>query len=226
MDINSWSSITMTALQNSWIGAVEFFPKLLVGLVVFILGWAVSAAIGKVVAGILEKISFDKIFQRSGWKNALEKADIKVRPSEFFGAIVKWILVIVFLMIFAEILGFSQFASFLMRVIDWLPNLIIAAAIFVVSVIIADILEKVINASVREIGVKYAEFLGALVKWAIYFFAAFAILIQLGVATSIINTLITGFVAMFALAFGLAFGLGGKDAAADLIRSVKSKLSE
>ena len=226
MDANSWSIITTDALKNSWMGTVEFLPKLLIGLLVFVIGWLVSAGVGRVIAAGLEKMGFDRIFQKGGWKSALEKADIKVRPSEFLGAIVKWILVIVFLLIFVEILGFGQFALFLKEVIAWLPNIVIAAAIFVASVIIADILEKVINASVREIGIKYAEFLGAMVRWAIYIFAIFAIFIQLGVAPSIINTLVMGIVGMLALAFGLAFGLGGKDAAADLIKSVRNKLSE
>jgi hypothetical protein len=226
MDGTSVSTITSMALQNAWMGLVEFVPKLVIGLLIFVIGWLISAVIGRFVAGILERMSFDRIFQQRGWKDALEKADIKVRPSEFIGAIIKWILVIVFLLIFVEILGFSEFAVFLREVIGWLPNIVIAAAIFVVSVIIADILEKVINASVREIGIRYAQFLGAIVRWAIYIFSGFAILIQLGVAPSIINTLITGFVGMLALAFGLAFGLGGKDAAADLIRSAKNRLSE
>lgn len=226
MDANNWSVITTEALKNSWVGMVEFFPKLVIGLLIFVIGWLISSGVGKVVAAALDKIGFDRIFIKGGWKSALEKADIKVHPSEFLGAIVKWILVIVFLLIFVEILGFSQFALFLKEVIAWLPNIVIAAAIFVVSVIIADILEKIINASVREIGVKHAEFIGSMVRWSIYIFAAFAIFIQLGVAPSIINTLIMGIVGMFALAFGLAFGLGGKEAAADLIKSVRNKLSE
>lgn len=226
MDGNSWSFITTVALKNAWAGVVVFIPKLIVAIIVFLAGWLISEAVAKIIAGILEKISFDKIFQRSGWKDALEKAEIKVRPSEFIGTIVKWVLLIVFLLIFVEILGFTQFAIFLRQVIGWLPNLIIVAAIFVVAIIIADILEKVISASVRGIGIKYAQFLGAIVRWAIYIFAAFAILIQLGIASTIINTLITGLVAMLAIAFGLAFGLGGKDAAGDMIREIRNKLSE
>jgi hypothetical protein len=45
---------------------------------------------------------------------------------------------------------------------------------------------------------------------------AFAIVVainQLGIATSLINTLFTGLVAALAIAFGLSFGLGGRDLA-------------
>ena len=224
--VYDWSSVTLQALQNVWQGSLEFLPKLIVGILVFIIGWAVASGAGKIVARILKKINFDSLFQKSGWKTALESAEIKVNPSEFFGAILKWILVIVFLQIFVQILGLDSFANFLVRVLEWLPNVIVAAAIFVVSIIVADILEKIIMASVRKLEIKYSQLLGMIVRSAIYIFAILAILMQLKVAEGIINILVTGFVGMFALAFGLAFGLGGKDVAGEIIRGLKDKLSD
>jgi small-conductance mechanosensitive channel len=135
-------------------------------------------------------------------------------------------LVIVFLSIAVEILGLAQFASVLNRLIVWLPNVVIAVVVFVVAVIIADILNRLIRASVNKMGIKYGGFLGAIVRWAIYIFAGLAILLQLGVAPTIIQSIVVGFVGMLALALGLAFGLGGKDAAAKLIEDLKSKISE
>lgn len=224
--INDWSNITLQTLQNVWEGALLFLPKLAVGLIVFGIGWIIASAVGKITANILKKINFDSLFSKSGWKSALESAEIKVHPSEFLGAILKWILVIVFLQIFVEILGLTSFAAFLTRVLEWLPNVIVAAAIFVVSIIVADILDKLIRASVKKLEIKYSNLLGAIVRGAIYTFAIMAILLQLEVAQAIISTLITGFVGMFALAFGLAFGLGGKDAAADAIRNLRDKIAE
>ena len=138
----------------------------------------------------------------------------------------KWVLVIVFLQIFVEIMGLGAFAVLLTRVLEWLPNLIVAAAIFVVAIIVADILEKIIKASMGKLEVKYANFLGASARVAIYVFATMMILLQLGVGEAIIITLVNGLVGMLALAFGLAFGLGGKDAARDAINSLKNKLNQ
>jgi hypothetical protein len=221
-----WTTITLQALQNAWAGTVEFLPKLAIGLVVFIIGWMIATGIGKITSRILRKINFDSLFQKSGWKAAFESADIRVNPSEFLGAVLKWIFVIVFLQIFVEILGLQAFAAFLTKVLEWLPNVFVAAAIFVVSIIVADIAEKVIKTAARKLEIKYSQLLGALVRGSIYTFAILAILLQLGVAESIINTIITGFVGMLALAFGLAFGLGGKDAASDVIRGLKDKFAE
>ena len=47
-------------------------------------------------------------------------------------------------------------------------------------------------------------------KWAIIVFAVMAALVQLRVATELIQILFMGIVFMFALAGGIAFGFGGK----------------
>ena len=224
--IQDWTTVTIQALQKVWQGFLSFIPNLIGAIIVFIIGYFIALGIGKLMTGILTRLRFNKIFERAGWKEALEKAELRVNPSEFVGAIFKWILVIVFLLIVVEILGFSQFAGVLNKLISWLPNLIVAIAIFVVAVIVADILDKVIRASVQKIGVKYVGALGGMVRWAIYVFAGLAILVQLGVAQSLINVLITAVFGMLALAFGLAFGLGGKDAAAKIIEDLRRKISE
>ena len=224
--IQDWSTITLQALQGAWQGLLLFLPKIIGALIVLTIGWFLSIGVGKLIAEILKKLKFNKLFERTGWKESFEKADLKVDIAEFVGAICKWILIITFLLASVEILGFVQFADFLKRVVSWLPNLIVATAIFVVAVILADILEKVIKAGVKKIEVGYGAFLGTAVRWAIYVFAGLAILIQLGITPVLINTLITGFVVMISLAFGLAFGLGGKDAAARMIEDLRRKISE
>jgi hypothetical protein len=42
---------------------------------------------------------------------------------------------------------------------------------------------------------------------------------QVGIASTLVNTLFMGFVAAAALALGLAFGLGGRDTAAQIVRN-------
>jgi len=222
----SWSTVTITALQDAWQGFVNFTPYLILAIIVFIIGWFIALGIGRLIAEILIRLKFNKLFEKTGWREALEKAELKVNPSEFIGAICKWILVIVSLMLAADILGLDAFAIWLGKIVAWLPNLIVAIAIFVVAIIVADILEKIVKATVRKIEVKYADFLGTTTRWAVYIFAGFAILLQFDIAETIINALIIGFVGMIALALGLAFGLGGKEAAAELIEDLKEKISE
>lgn len=224
--IQDWSILIVQALQSLWQGFLDFIPLLLGAIIVFVIGWIVSGGVGKIVTEILKKIKFNQIFEKGNWDEALAKADIKVDASGFIGAIVKWVLVIVFLTAAVEILGFPQFAGFLKSVLNYLPNVVVAALIFVVTVVVTDITEKIIRVSVERIKVGYGRTVSAIVKWSIWTFAILAILAQLGIARSFVETLFTGIVAMLVISTGIAFGLGGKDVAADLLKGVRDKFRE
>ena len=117
-----------------------------------------------------------------------------------------------------------RFADFLTSVVDYLGNVVVAALIFVVAVIVADILAKVIVATTESAKFEYSHLAGDIVRWSIWIFALLAILHQLGVAQPLVETLLSGIIGVFVISFGLAFGLGGKDAAADAIEAFRQKL--
>jgi small-conductance mechanosensitive channel len=224
MLIQSWTETTTIALQDLWQGFLNFIPALIGAIIIFIIGWFIAIGIGKLIAEILIRLKFNKLFDKAGWREALEKAELKVNAAEFIGGIVKWILVIVFLLAAVEILGFVQFADFLKSVLGYLPNVVIAALIFVVTVILVDIVEKIVRAAVEKVRVGYGQMVSAIIKWSIWFFAVLAILYQLGIARPFMETLFTGLVAMLVIALGIAFGLGGKDVAAEILEDLKRKL--
>lgn len=222
--IQDWSSITLKALGDLWYGFADFIPKLIGALIIFIIGWFIAVWLGKLAAEILKRIKFDKIFEKTKWEEAMSKAELKVSMSGFIGGLVKWILVIVFLLAAVEILGMAQFAGFLKDIVAWLPNVVVAAAIFVVAVIIADILEKLVKAVVSKMDVKYVNWIGSVVRWSIWIFAVLAALSQLGIGSDIIQILVTGFVALIVISGGLAIGLGGKDVAKEMLEGIRNKL--
>jgi len=220
----NWGAITIEALQNLWQVFLFYLPKIVGAIIIFAIGWFISVGVGRLIAGILRKLKFNKLFERGVWRGALEKAEIKVDASGFIGAIFKWILVIVFLLAAVEILGFVQFAGVLKSILGYLPNVIVAAFIFVVAAIIADILEKAARAAVESTKIGYGRIVGAIVKWSIWIFAILAILVQLRVAPELIRILFAGFVALVTVAGGIAFGLGGKEMATEILRELRKKL--
>ena len=219
-----WYLVTITALMDLWSGFLSFMPSLVGAIVVFVIGWFISVGVGKLITEILKRIKFNQIFEKGSWDEALAKADIKVDTSAFIGAVVKWILVIVFLMAAVEILGLNQFAGFLQSILNYLPNVVTAVLIFVVTVIVVDIFEKVVRASVESMKVGYGHMVSVVVRWSIWVFALLAILMQLKVTPSLIQTLFTGLVALVVVAGGIAFGLGGKDVAGEIVRDLYKKL--
>ena len=224
--LQEWSTVTVEKLQDLWGGFLNFIPKLVGALIVFVVGWLIAVWVGKIISELLRRAKFDKIFEKTKWDEALDKADVKMDMSGFIGALVKWILAIVFLSAAVEILGLAQFAIFLGAIVSWLPNVVVAAAIFVVAVIVADFAEKVIKAIVGKMNVKYVNLVGAVVRWAIWVFAGLIILSQLGVGAEIMQILISGFVGLIVVSAALAFGLGGKDLAREILEDMRMKMKE
>ncbi|MDA1337180.1 MAG: hypothetical protein O3C23_00195 [bacterium] len=216
--------VTIQALQGLWEGFIGFLPELIGALIIFVIGWFISVGVGRLVADILKRIKFNQVFERGNWKSALEKADIKMDPSGFIGAIFKWVFVIVFLRVTVEVLGLTQLTTFIESILAYLPNVLVASLIFVVAVIVADIVEKVLRAAVESAQVGQAHMVGVIVRWSIWIFAAIAILTQLGVTPILWQTLFTGLVALIVVAGGLAFGLGGKEVAGQWLQDMSRKL--
>jgi len=115
-------------------------------------------------------------------------------------------------------------------VVGYLPNVVLAVLIFVVAALIADILEKIVVVAVAGSKFPYSEAAGAVVKWAIWIFAIFAILERLipepNIFQFLFNTFIQGIIYMIVIAVGIAFGLGGKDTAADILKDIRKKITK
>ena len=224
MIVFDWYELIVEALKDLLQGFLTFTPKLIGAVVIFIIGWFIAIAVGKIVATVLRKLNLNRFFEKGSIKGILEKSEFKLDISGFIGTIFKWIFVVVFLLVAVEILELEQFGVFLTNVLDYLPNVIVAVLIFVVAVIIADILEKIVRAAVEGVKSGYGNWVGIIVRWSIWLFAIFAILYQLKVAPGLIQTLLSGIVGLIVIAGGIAFGLGGKDVAAEILQNLKNKL--
>jgi len=226
--------ITSDALSRAFgdlvAGMVSFVPLLILALIVFVIGWLISVGVGRLVTDILKRIKFNQVFERGNWKQALERAELKVDPSAFVGGIFKWVLAIVFLMVAVSVLGFDGLDNFINSVLAYVPRVIVAALILVVAIIISDILQKIVRAGMETTGIGHARIIGSLVRWFILVFAIIAALLQLQIAQVPLEALVGSFFQNLflglAAAFAIAFGLGGKDMAADILRQVKNKIEK
>lgn len=217
--------ILLDSLKSIWQSFIEFLPTLLAALIVFIVGWLIAIFLGKVANRIIKTIKLDILLAKLGFKKALAKAKLKLNSGKFFDELVKWFFIIVFLMTAVDILGLTEVTLFLKTILFYLPNVIIAAIILLAAVIVANFMQRVVRASADAAGLGSSGAVGGIVKWAILVFGFVIALTQLGIATTLIQTIVIGLIAMFALAGGLAFGLGGKDWAARILDRIKQDLS-
>jgi small-conductance mechanosensitive channel len=227
MFIQTWGDVFTQSLTGLWYGFMTFVPSLLGAVILFIIGWLVGSVVGKAIAQVITSLKIDKLFESAGANDFMNRTGIKLSVGGFLGEIVKWFIIIVFLMASLQIVGLTQVNDFLSNaVLGYLPRVIIAALVLIIATLIADTMKKIVEASAKAANVSSANMLGSITRYAIWTFAFVIALSELGIATEFMQILFTGLVAGLSLAFGLAFGLGGKDAASRAVDRFSKDMSK
>jgi hypothetical protein len=226
MILQTWGSVLSQSFANLWLGFVSFVPALLVAVIIFIIGWVVGASLSKVVEQLFRLIKVDSALKAAGVEDLARKSGFTLNSGKFIGELVRWFVVIAFLIASFEILGLTQVNDFLKGVVlGYLPSVIAAVLILMVAAVLGEVVRKAVISGIQAAGVSGAHFLGSIAKWAIWIVAFFAALSQLGIAPAVLQTLFTGVVIALSLALGLSFGLGGQDAAGRYIEKLRGEIA-
>ena len=227
MILNTWGAVLSNSFANLWFGFMSFVPALIIAIVIFIVGWVIGASLSKVVEQLFKIAKVDVALKAAGVEEVSKKAGFNLNSGKFVGELVRWFVVIAFLIASFEVVGLTQVNDFLKGVVlSYLPNVIASVLILMVAAVLADAVRKTVSAAIQAAGISTANLLGSIAKWAIWIVALFAALSQLGIAPAVLQTLFTGIVIALSLALGLSFGLGGQDAAARYIEKVKADVSK
>src|SRR3989344_4008463 len=108
MLLQTWADVLTQSFQNLWLGVISFVPNLVVALVIFVFGWIVGALLGRVVAQVVRSLKVDHALSSTGLDEALNQAGFKLDTGAFLGGLVKWFVVVVFLVAALDVLGLSQ----------------------------------------------------------------------------------------------------------------------
>jgi len=222
----AWGDVFNASLQSLWWGFVQFVPKLLIAIIFFIVGWVLGSLVAKAFEHVFSALKIDKLLQSIRADEFFRKAGMNLNSGYFVGQVVRWFIIIVFLLPSLNLVGLDYISSFLSEdVLGFLPRVIVAALILIVATVVADALYKAVAAGAKTMNLRSANMLGGITKYAIWVFAFIIALGQLGVAAAYMQILFTGIIAMLALAGALAFGLGAKDAASRLISKIGEDVS-
>lgn len=223
MPIETWGDVIRDSLQRVSLQLADFLPLLLGAFVLFIIGWIVAVALGKVVEQLVRALRVDQLLSKLEVEKAMERAGWRLNSGAFVGGLVKWFLIVVFLLAAADALGLAGVSGFLSDVLNYLPKVLVAVLILIIAALVSDTAERLVRGSVQAAGHR-GSLAGATTRWAIWVFAVFAVLVQLGIAKELVIAFVNALVYGAALALALAFGLGGRDAAARFIEKVRGEI--
>jgi len=213
---------TNSILTEFWTKFINYLPAFFGGLLIIICGYIVAIILKKLLLAVLAFSRIDSILNKTKLISLREVRLWQVVLAE----ILKWTIIILFLIPTLETWGLSRATEVLNQFLFYIPNVIVAVVIGFIAIIISNLAADVVRQSSKGVGDSAAHSLAVFTRSTILFFAILIMLNQLGVAQDLIRIFFTGLVAMLALAGGLAFGLGGKDQAKELLDELKKKLAK
>ena len=211
--------IVATSLNNALLGIAIFIPKFVAGLIILLIGIIISAVLKQVIVGLFKALKVESFLKKYGVPELKEE----FTWTNLLAEIVRWFVIIIFLIPTADIWGLPQIITVLNEFLLYLPNVFVAAVIALVGFVFARLSHDVILASTKGIDPQTSRAIATITRWSVNVFVILAVLSQLGVATDLIRILFTGLVAMLAIAGGIAFGLGGQGTARDVVEGVRKR---
>lgn len=222
----TWGEVFNSSLRDLWFSFVQFTPKFIIAVVFFIVGWLLGNIIARAFEQVFGSLKVDNLLRSIGVDEFFRKAGMSLDSGYFVGQLVKWFVVLVFLLPSLSLVGLSSISDFLKDdiVSGLLPNVIIAVLVLIIAAFVSEAISKTVVASARTMSISAANMLGAVAKYAVWVFAFIFALGKLGLE-AYMGTLFTGIIAMISLGGALAFGLGGKEAATRFIAKVSEEVS-
>ncbi len=216
-------------------------PQIFLAGIVLIAAYMIGRFIGDLVTNILTSVGFNNVFS---WLGFYQPPPVQVEetwvdpnnpppssnvaptprlpqrtPSELVG-----IIVLVGIMLFAavtatDILGLTALTLILNQIVLISGRVLIGVIVFAIGLYFANLAYDLIMSS----GNRQSRLLAQTARIAIIVFVGAMALQQMGIASDIVNLAFGLLLGAIAVAVAISFGLGGRDVAAEQIRSFLSK---
>jgi hypothetical protein len=222
-NISNWTDSVRTGVGDAVHNVVVAVPDVLAALVVMLVGVVVAVVLKNLVVRVLRMVNVKNITQSVGLEKVFPG---KYDFVELLGDLVKWFFMVVFLLQALKIAHLDQVSDIVSKLLAYVPNVLVAAAVVFVGAVVADLTSRVVLNAARAVGASTARLLADVAKYAILGVVTFTALAQLGVNTLFLDRLFTAIVVMLALAGGLAFGLGGQTVAKDVLETVRKSFKK
>ncbi len=215
--ITDWSAALMTSLAAALAMFLSAIPKVIGFAVIVIVGWLLSSLVEKGIAALLRAVKFNDLASRSGLSDFVGKMGTATDPAGVIGLVAKWFIRLIALVVAFDALGLPAVSEVLRDLLLWLPNVVVALVVLVIGGLAARALSNLVRASAAEAGLGSSAMLGKVAAALVWAFAIVVAVNQIGIASTLVNTLFMAFVGAIALGLGLAFGLGGRETAGQIL---------
>ena len=210
-------SDTLDTVNTLFFKIGEGLISFIYALLVLIVGWAISKAVIFVLRKALAVSNIDKLGDKVNESDLFGKSEYKINITEIILGFVRWILILVFMIIAADVMQWTIISVEISNLLRYLPRLFSALALFMIGIYIANFVRKAIYGLFTTLSMSGAKAISSIAFYGIAILVTITALNQAGVDTAIVTNNVTIILGAFLLTFALAFGLGSKDVITNLL---------
>jgi hypothetical protein len=143
--MDSVNGVLLNTLNGSVATIISFIPRFLSGFIILLIGIIIATFLRQLVRELLKFVKFERFLKKYGVPESKEAADWSTILSE----IVRWFIIIVFLVPTAQVWGLGRFVDVLNNLLLYLPNVFIAVLLLLVGFVVSKLVYDLLIASVR-----------------------------------------------------------------------------
>ncbi len=193
---------------------MEALPNIFTAVAILVVTYFVVRMVANIIKGLLASTQLDSLPARIGLQGVLGTKQL----SEVVACAILFFAMLFAVTAAADILGFEQIRDVVTMFIYFAGQIILGAVILAIGFWLAGIIAGVVERSEQG-----SKFLANIVRVLIMGLVLAMGLKAMGIADSIVNLAFGLTLGAVAVAFALAFGLGGRDAAARLLKRIQDK---
>jgi hypothetical protein len=194
----------------------QIIPALLGAAIIIFAGYLLAKVLERLTERGLRKLGLNRMLQRGGVIQAVERSGTHVNPTRVIANLVFWFVMFAVILLAANALGLDTLANVMSTLVSYIPSVIAAIVIILVGIVLGGFVEGFIAASAGA--VHGGRSLARIGRVSVIMLSVFMALQELGIATEIVTTAFAILFGAFGLALALAFGLGNRELAGEVTR--------
>lgn len=222
-DIRHWTEILLESYTKLIDGLIFALPRILAGIVLFLVGWLLARLFSRIIARSLKALRFDKLMSRAGVDGFLNRIKVEDTPSQMMGKLIYWLIMLLIIVGFAEALELTVVSQKIGVLINYIPNVVIAALILIVGLYLAGKLREFTQTTLSSYAVRAGRMIGNMLFYLLAAFVVLTALEQLKFNIDLLTSNVMILLGGVALAFSLGYGLAAKEIFPNIISSYYSK---
>lgn len=213
----SETSGLLASLERQWNAFVAALPDVALAFVLLFVGWLVAKLVRRLAVRFFRAIRLDVLAERAGIEDFLIQGGVQFTAVTLLASALYWMILFGIFITLLDALGVDAAGDLFARMVNYLPNLLLAVGILVFGSLLARIVGGLVYSYLSNIGSTAAEPISALARFGLLGFVLFTAAEQLAIESRVLVSAFQIAFSALCLALALAFGIGGRDWAASVI---------